>query len=83
MPWQETDEHNQRLFDALTALSREKGALERLAGAINADDRAQASDRARQGSKHKPRKTLVTKSDLLTCTTFHSIPISDLAAIKF
>ncbi len=64
MPWQETDEHNQRLFDALTALSREKGALERLAGAINADDRAQASDRARQGSKHKPRKTLIAESTL-------------------
>lgn len=55
MPWQETDEHNRKLFDALSELAREKGALERLAGAINADERAQASDRARQGSKHKPR----------------------------
>lgn len=64
MAWQETDEHNRRLFDALTELAREKGALERLAGAINADDRAQASDRARQGSKHKPRKTLIAESTL-------------------
>ncbi len=65
MPWQETDEHNRRLFDALCELAREKGALERIAGAINADDRAQASDRARQGSKHKPRKTLIAESTLV------------------
>lgn len=64
MPWQETDENNQRLFDALSELAREKGALERLAGAINADDRANASDRARQGSKHKLRKTLIAESTL-------------------
>ncbi len=64
MPWQETDQHNRRLLDALSELACEKGALERLAGAINTDDRAQASDRARQGSKHKPRKTLIAESTL-------------------
>jgi hypothetical protein len=64
MPWQETDEQNKRLFDALSELAHEKGALERLAGAINADHRALASDRARQGNKHKPRKTLVAESTL-------------------
>lgn len=65
MPWQETDEHNKGLFNALSALAREKGALERLAGALNTDARAQASDRARQGSKHKPRKTLIAESTLV------------------
>ncbi|MCZ4269079.1 hypothetical protein O4H48_14375 [Rhodobacteraceae bacterium G21628-S1] len=65
MPWKETDEHNRKLFDALSELAREKGALERLAGAINADERAQASDRARQGSKHKPRNTLIAESTLV------------------
>ena len=55
MPWQEDDDHNQSLLKALKALTSEKGAIERLAGAINGDERSRTLDRARQGGKHKPR----------------------------
>lgn len=65
MPWQETQDHNRRLLDALSQLALEKGALERLAGAINNDARAQDTDRARQGSKHKPRNSLIAESTLV------------------
>jgi len=60
----ETDEYNKGLFAALTQLAAEKGALERLAGAINNDGRAQATERARKGVKHKDRLTLVASSTL-------------------
>lgn len=65
MPWEETDEHNGRLLEALSRLAREKGALERLAGAINADERAHAIERARRGRKHKERRTIVAESTLV------------------
>lgn len=65
MPWLETIEHNTMLFDALTELALERGALERLAGAINADERAQATDRARRGRKHMERHTIVAESTLV------------------
>ncbi|MFY0311163.1 hypothetical protein ACFMBG_14835 [Leisingera sp. D0M16] len=65
MPWTETDEHNKALYLALTQLAAEKGALERLAGAITDDERAQATARARKGIKHKDKKTLVAGSTLV------------------
>ena len=64
MPWTETDEHNERLFKALGELAEEKGALERLTGAINGDPRAQATDRARRGTKHQDNKALLVTSTL-------------------
>lgn len=64
MPWQENDDHNQRLLKALQALASEKGAIERLAGAIDGDDRSRALDRARQGDKHKPRQSLIQATTL-------------------
>lgn len=64
MSWQEDDDHNQRLLKALEALATEKGAIERLAGAINGDERSRALDRARQGDKHKPRQTLIQATTL-------------------
>lgn len=64
MPWQEDDDHNQRLLKALQALASEKGAIERLAGAINGDERSRALDRARQGDKHKPGLTLLQATTL-------------------
>jgi hypothetical protein len=64
MPWQEDHDHNQRLLKALQALAREKGAIERLAGAIDGDDRSRALDRARQGDKHKPRQSLIQATTL-------------------
>lgn len=64
MPWQEDDDHNQRLLRALQALASEKGAIERLAGAINGDERSLALDRARQGDKHKPRQSLIQATTL-------------------
>lgn len=64
MPWIETDENNRLLFEALTQLAVEKGALERLTGAINADKRAQATDFARRGDKHQANKALLDSSTL-------------------
>ncbi|WP_164738293.1 hypothetical protein [Frigidibacter oleivorans] len=65
MPWEETDAHNGRLLEALSRLAREKGALERLAGAINGDERSHAIERARRGRKHKERRTIVAESTLV------------------
>lgn len=65
MPWLETDAHNAQLLAALTELAVERGALERLAGAINQDERAQGIDDARRGRKHKPRLTIVAESTLV------------------
>lgn len=65
MPWLETDAHNAQLFSALTELAAERGALERLAGAINDDELAQAVDDGRRGRKHKPRQTIVAESTLV------------------
>lgn len=64
MSWQEDDDHNQRLLKALQTLASEKGAIERLAGAIDGDDRSRALDRARQGDKHKPRQSLIQATTL-------------------
>ncbi|MBI1238289.1 MAG: hypothetical protein GC199_02995 [Alphaproteobacteria bacterium] len=64
MPWIETDEQNRLLFEALTQLAAEKGALERLTGAINADKRALATDLARRGDKHQANKALLDPSTL-------------------
>lgn len=64
MPWIESEEHNRRLFAALTELAAESGALERLTGAINNDKRAQETDRARSGDKHKAKKSLLAPSTL-------------------
>lgn len=64
MPWIETDEHNRALLSALTELVAERGALDRLAGAINADERALTTERARKGIKHKDRLSLVASSTL-------------------
>lgn len=64
MPWVETDEHNKRLLSALTELAAERGALERLAGAINADRRATTLDAARRGDKHQERKDVIVASTL-------------------
>ncbi|KIT16374.1 hypothetical protein [Jannaschia aquimarina] len=64
MPWQEDDDHNQKLLKALEALASETGAIERLAGAIDNDERSRALDRARQGDKHKPRQSLIQATTL-------------------
>jgi len=64
MPWIESDEQNKLLFEALTELAAEKGALERLTGAINKDARAQATDVARSGGKHQANKALLAPSTL-------------------
>lgn len=64
MPWIETDEHNRRLLAALTELAGERGALERLAGAINADRRATTLDAARRGEKHQDRRDVIAASTL-------------------
>lgn len=65
MPWIETEEHNERLFQALVSLSRERGAIERLAGAINECERARATERARRGAEHRAKKSLVDASTLV------------------
>lgn len=64
MPWQEDDDHNQSLLKVLQALASEKGAIERLAGAIDNDDRSRALDRARRGDKHKPGNKLLQATTL-------------------
>lgn len=48
----------------INTLAAEKGALERLAGAINNDPRAHATDQARRGAKHQANKTLLVTSTL-------------------
>lgn len=64
MPWFESEEHNRRLWEALGKLAGERGALERLTGAINNDRQAQATDRARSGGKHQANKALLAPSTL-------------------
>lgn len=64
MPWQETEEHNRRLHEALSELAAEKGALVRLAGALNADPRAASTDTTRRGGQHQDRKDLIAASTL-------------------
>lgn len=64
MPWLETEGHNRRLFEALNRLAQEKGALVRLAGAINADERAKRSNLARKGNGHKGGDDLIAPSTL-------------------
>lgn len=64
MPWQETEELNRRLHEALSELAAEKGALVRLAGALNADPRATATDTTRRGGQHQDRKDLIAASTL-------------------
>ncbi len=64
MVWIETAEHNKRLFEALSVLAAERGALERLVGAINNDRRAHATGKARRGDKHQARTAVVVTSTL-------------------
>lgn len=64
MPWMENGEHNNRLLTALNELAAERGALERLAGAINADARAAAMDAARRGENHQDRRDIIAASTL-------------------
>src|SRR5690606_3677513 len=64
MPWQETEEHNRRLHEALSELAAEKGALVRLAGALNADIPAASMDAARRGDQHQDRRDLIAASTL-------------------
>lgn len=65
MPWLETYEHNVQLHAALTELAVERGALERLAGAINTDEISLTIDDARRGRKHKQRQTIIAESTLV------------------
>ena len=64
MPWIENEQCNQRLFQALQELAAERGALERLVGAINNDEASKALDEARRGEKHQPRKALLATTTL-------------------
>lgn len=64
MPWIENDESNAVLYEELHKLSHERGALERLVGAINEDETAKALDEARRGEKHQSRKALLVTTTL-------------------
>lgn len=65
MPWLETEEHNQRLFAALAKLAEEKGALDRLAGAISKDERALETEYKRTSVKHKDKTSLISADTLI------------------
>lgn len=56
MPWLETEEQNRLLHTALGELAVKKGELERLAGALNKDERTLESDRRRRGENHQDGK---------------------------
>lgn len=56
MPWLETQEQNRLLHTALGELAVKKGEFERLAGALNKDERTLESDRRRRGENHQDGK---------------------------
>lgn len=64
MPWIEDPEHNEGLYSALRQLAAEKGALERLAGAINADARAKETEVSMRGDQHKRKNSLIVSETL-------------------
>lgn len=64
MPWIEDDRCNALLFSELKKLAEERGALERLVGAINTDEASLALDKARSGEKHQPVKALLVTTTL-------------------
>ncbi|WP_306120917.1 MULTISPECIES: hypothetical protein [unclassified Roseitalea] len=64
MPWIETEDHNKRLLEALTFLAKERGALGRLAGALDSDQRIALKDAARSGDQHKRKISLIAPSTI-------------------